>query len=56
MCTAMLNVRNFEIRNFEKSAFTCFVGSQKTAIVYLDNINWLVLIDKTECAYCVVGI
>jgi len=51
----MLNVRKFEILPQELIYVFCWIR-ENTAIVYLDNINWLVLIDKTECAYCVVGI
>jgi hypothetical protein len=37
------------------SVFMCFVWiCEKTAIISLDSINWLVFITETECVYCAV--
>ena len=37
------------------SVFMCFVWiSEQTAIISLQNINWLVFVTETECVYCAV--
>ena len=37
------------------SVFMCFVWiCEKTAIISLYNIDWLVFITETECVYCAV--
>ena len=53
ICTASLTFNNSTF--CPHSVFMCFVCiSEQTAIISLNNINWLVFITETECVYCAV--
>jgi hypothetical protein len=43
------------LRSAHTAVFMCFVWIwERTAIIFLYNINWLVFITETECVYCAV--
>jgi hypothetical protein len=53
ICTASLTFNNSTF--CPHSVFMCFVWiSEKTAIISLYSINWLVCITQRECVYCAV--
>jgi hypothetical protein len=53
ICTASLTFNNSTF--CPHRVFMCFVYiSEKTAIISLYSINWLVCITETECVYCAV--
>jgi hypothetical protein len=53
ICTASLTFSNSTL--CPHTVFMCFVWiSERTAIISLYNINWLVCVTETECVYCAV--